>query len=98
MDACQWLCGVRISHGAHIDSLRLPDYDLLRLGEGALVGRDAYMLGHLGTQRGGAWLVSQEVCALGARSAAGPRSVMLAGFHLKEDASLEPLGLGAAKG
>ena len=82
-----------------MDSLRLPDYDLLRLGESAVVGRDAYMLGHLGTQqRSGAWLVSQEECALGARSAAGPRSVMLAEFRLSDDASLEPLGLGAAKG
>lgn len=81
-----------------MDTLCVLDFDLVSVGAKAVVGRNAYLFGHLGAQKGGKWLAYHRACGLGAQSRIGSRAVAMPGYALPDGAELAPLGLGAPQG
>lgn len=98
LNACMRLRGMAVGPRAFLDTLSMLDYDLTSIGGGAVVGRGALIMGHLGAAKQGAWLLTQKPCAVGAHALVGLRSVLLPGYALPDGASLEPLSLAAPAG
>jgi acetyltransferase-like isoleucine patch superfamily enzyme len=96
--AAMRLRGADVGARVFLDTLSVLDYDLTRVGDGACIGRGAFLMGHLGAPKQGAWLLTQKRVEVGAHAAVGPRCVLLPGFALPEGASLEPLSLAAPAG
>ncbi|MCU7724375.1 AMP-binding protein [Actinoplanes sp. KI2] len=83
-----WLrtLGAKIGRGAWLETFWLPEYDLVRLGEGATVNRGCVVQTHLFHDR----IMSMDVVTLGAGATLGPHGIVLPGASIGARTSVGP--------
>ena len=90
--------GARIGARATLASDDFMDYDLLDVGEGAVVGKGATLFAHVGTFRGGEFTVEHARVSLGDRAIVAERALALPGTTVEEGGALPALGVGMGEG
>ncbi|GIJ72173.1 Pls/PosA family non-ribosomal peptide synthetase [Virgisporangium ochraceum] len=83
-----WLrtLGARIGRGAWLETLWLPEYDLVRLGPGATVNRGCVVQTHLFHDR----IMSMDAVTLGAGATMGPHGIVLPGASIGAGTTVGP--------
>lgn len=83
------LFGARIGRRTWVATTYLTEFDLVEIGDGAMVGREVSLQTHLFEDR----VMKMSTVRLGAGSTVGDRSIVLYDGSVGEDTSLEPLSL-----
>jgi non-ribosomal peptide synthetase-like protein len=83
-----WLrtLGARIGRGVWLETYWLPEYDLVRLGDGATVNRGCVVQTHLFHDR----VMSMDEVTLGAGAALGPHGIVLPGASIGARTTVGP--------
>lgn len=83
-----WLrtLGAKIGRGAWLETLWLPEYDLVRLGPGATVNRGCVVQTHLFHDR----IMTMERVTLGAGATLGPHGIVLPGASIGAATTVGP--------
>jgi non-ribosomal peptide synthetase-like protein len=83
-----WLrtLGVRIGRGVWLETLWLPEFDLVRLGDGATVNRGCVVQTHLFHDR----IMSMDEVTLGAGATLGPHGIVLPGASIGARTTVGP--------
>ena len=83
-----WLrtLGARIGRGVWLETYWLPEYDLVRLGDGATVNRGCVVQTHLFHDR----VMSMDQVTLGAGAALGPHGIVLPGASIGARTTVGP--------
>ncbi|MBM2614934.1 amino acid adenylation domain-containing protein [Actinoplanes sp. LDG1-06] len=83
-----WLrsLGAKIGRGAWVETLWLPEYDLVRLGAGATVNRGCVVQTHLFHDR----IMSMDTVTLGAGATLGPHGIVLPGAGIGARTTVGP--------
>ncbi|MCG5440990.1 Pls/PosA family non-ribosomal peptide synthetase [Micromonospora foliorum] len=83
-----WLrtLGAKIGRGVWLETYWLPEYDLVRLGDGATVNRGCVVQTHLFHDR----VMSMDVVTLGAGAALGPHGIVLPGASIGARTTVGP--------
>ena len=83
-----WLrtLGARIGRGVWLETLWLPEYDLVRLGAGATVNRGCVVQTHLFHDR----IMSMDEVTLGAGATLGPHGIVLPGASIGARTTVGP--------
>jgi non-ribosomal peptide synthetase-like protein len=83
-----WLrtLGARIGRGAWLETLWLPEYDLVRLGPGTTVNRGCVVQTHLFHDR----IMSMDAVTLGAGATMGPHGIVLPGASIGAGTTVGP--------
>lgn len=83
-----WLrtLGAKIGRGAWLETLWLPEYDLVRLGPGATVNRGCVVQTHLFHDR----IMSMDEVTLGAGATLGPHGIVLPGASIGARTTVGP--------
>ena len=83
-----WLrtLGARIGRGVWLETLWLPEYDLVRLGDGATVNRGCVVQTHLFHDR----IMSMDEVTLGAGATLGPHGIVLPGASIGARTTVGP--------
>ncbi|GIJ61207.1 Pls/PosA family non-ribosomal peptide synthetase [Virgisporangium aurantiacum] len=83
-----WLrtLGAKIGRGAWLETLWLPEYDLVRLGPGATVNRGCVVQTHLFHDR----IMSMDRVTLGAGATLGPHGIVLPGASIGAGTTVGP--------
>ena len=90
--------GARIGARATLASDDFMDYDLLDVGEGAVVGMGATLFAHVGTFRGGEFTVEHARVTVGDRAIVAERALALPGTVVATGSLLPALGVGMGEG
>lgn len=83
------LMGARIGRGVMINTCNVFDFDLLTIGDGAMIGGDAVVIGHVGE---GSTLKLRPV-SIGARCTVGQSSIVFPGAVMEDGSVLGALSL-----
>ena len=86
--AMRWL-GADVAHGVWLESYWLPETDLIRIGEGATVGRGCVVQTHLFQDR----VMSLDTVEIAPGATLGPHSVALPASRLGESTAIGPASL-----
>ncbi|WP_444978825.1 Pls/PosA family non-ribosomal peptide synthetase [Actinoplanes utahensis] len=78
--------GAKIGRGVWLETLWLPEYDLVRLGEGATVNRGCVVQTHLFHDR----IMSMDEVTLGAGATLGPHGIVLPGASIGARTTVGP--------
>jgi non-ribosomal peptide synthetase-like protein len=83
-----WLrtLGAKIGRGVWLETYWLPEYDLVRLGDGATVNRGCVVQTHLFHDR----VMSMDQVTLGAGAALGPHGIVLPGASIGARTTIGP--------
>ncbi|BEL03933.1 non-ribosomal peptide synthetase [Actinoplanes sichuanensis] len=83
-----WLrtLGVKIGRGVWLETLWLPEFDLVRLGDGATVNRGCVVQTHLFHDR----IMSMDEVTLGAGATLGPHGIVLPGASIGARTTVGP--------
>jgi non-ribosomal peptide synthetase-like protein len=83
-----WLrtLGAKIGRGAWVETYWLPEYDLVRLGDGATVNRGCVVQTHLFHDR----VMSMDQVTLGAGATLGPHGIVLPGASIGARTTVGP--------
>lgn len=86
------LRGLTVGEDVYVDTLWAGDYELVTLGDEAVVDRGATVFAHLGMYKEGVLSMMQAPVVVG--GSVGARAAILPGFLLVEGGALAPGGVG----
>ncbi|MGH3859528.1 Pls/PosA family non-ribosomal peptide synthetase [Actinokineospora sp.] len=86
-----WLrgLGAKVGRGAWVETYWLPEYDLVRIGDGATVNRGCVLQTHLFHDR----IMSMSAVAVGDGGTIGPHGIVLPGASIGDQATVGPASL-----
>jgi non-ribosomal peptide synthetase-like protein len=86
-----WLrgLGARIGRGAWVETYWLPEYDLVRIGDGATVNRGCVLQTHLFHDR----IMSMDMVTVGDGGTLGPHGIVLPGASIGDRTTVGPASL-----